>query len=370
MIETRTDRPQRNSQAAPTATPRARRGAATLSFVASLAVSLPAVAHHGSNSNPVLYHAENLLELEGEISGVLWRNPHPRLMLTVVGEDGAEADWELEMSGSINGLIANGLDSDFVRVGERVRAAGVVSRRDPASIGLLHLLLPSGEEYVTGNRDTLWSDERLAARRQPLDPAAVRAAEESADGIFRVWGRRTSPRPVPEAYAGLLTEHGRELAAQFYAPRDNPELECRTGIPTHMFDPTPMEISDGGDRIHIHTEEYNVRRVVYLTDDRPEPEPSHVGYSVGRWEGDTLVVETAHIDWPYLDPYGTPQSDQMSYVETFRVADDDSRLDYTIVATDPVMFTAPVELERAWRWQPGLQMVENFDCVADWGDAG
>lgn len=343
-------------------------GAAALSFVAGLVISMAAAGHHGSNSNPDLYLAENLLQLEGEISGILWRNPHPRLMLTVVGDDGVEADWELEMPGSINGLIANGLDSDFVRVGERVRAAGVVSRRDPTSIGLLHLLLPSGEEYVSGNRENLWSGERVTTRNDVPTPAAVRAAEESADGIFRVWGRRTSPRPAPEEYAGLLTDRGRELASQYYGPRDNPEFECRTGIPTHMFDPVPMEITDGGDRIHIHTEEYNVRRVIYLTEDRPDPEPSNVGYSTGRWEGDTLVVETTHIDWPYFDPYGTPQSDRMSYVETFRVADDESRLDYTIVATDPVMFTAPVELARAWRWQPGLQMVEDFDCVADWGD--
>ena len=338
----------------------------TLWVIVGLALPMTATGHHGDNSNPVLYLAENLLELEGEITGIFWRNPHPRLMLTVVGDDGTETDWELELAGSINTLAGQGITGDFVQVGDRVMAAGVVSRRDPTSIGLLHLLLPSGEEHVTGNRQTRWSDERLATTQRAPDPAAVRAAEESADGIFRVWGRRTSPRPVPEEYAGLLSEHGRELAAQFHAPRDNPELACRTGIPTHMFDPTPMEITDGGDRIHIHTQEYNMRRVIYLTEDRPEPAPSNVGYSIGRWEGDTLVVETTHIDWPYLDPYGTPQSDRMSYVETFRVADDGRQLNYTIVATDPVMFTAPVELERGWRWQPGIQMVEEYDCVAEW----
>ena len=67
--------------------------AAILSFIACLVVPVAAIAHHGSNSNPDLYLAENLLELEGEISGILWRNPHPRLMLTVVGDDGARTDW-------------------------------------------------------------------------------------------------------------------------------------------------------------------------------------------------------------------------------------------------------------------------------------
>ena len=338
----------------------------TLSFIVGLVLPIAAAGHHGSNSSPNLYLAENLLELQGEITGVFWRNPHPRLMLTVAGDDGQEMDWELELAGSVNSLANAGISGDLVQVGDRVMAAGVVSRRDPTSIGLLHLLLPSAEEYVTGNRQTRWSDERLATTRQAFDSAAVRAAEESADGLFRVWGRRLGPRAPAETYASLLTQRGRELAAQFHAPRDNPELECRTGIPTHMFDPTPMEITDGGDRIHVHTEEYNVRRVIYLTENRPEPVPSNVGYSTGRWEGDTLVVETTHIDWPYFDTHGTPQSDRMSYVETFRVADDGSQLNYTIVATDPVMFTAPVELERGWRWQPGTEMVEDFDCIAEW----
>ena len=133
-----------------------------------------------------------------------------------------------------------------------------------------------------------------------------------------------------------------------------------------MFDPVPMEITDGGDRIHVHTEEYSIQRVIYLTEDRPEPVPSNVGYSIGRWEGDTLVVETTHVDWPYIDPYGTPQSDQASYVETFRVADDESQLDYTIVMTDPVMFAAPVEVSRGWLWQPGTELVD-LECIAEWG---
>ena len=52
---------------------------------------------------------------------------------------------------------------------------------------------------------------------------------------------------------------------------------------------------------------------------------------------------------------------------TGSVADDESRLDYTLVATDPVVFSAPVTLERSWLWQPGLEMYE-FDCVAEWND--
>lgn len=339
------------------------------SILVCIFLTLPAVSlgHHGPNTNPALYLSENLIEFEGEVSGVLWRNPHPRILVTVTGENGQNREWELEFGGQSASYLGDGIDGDYFKQGDRVRAAGVVSRRDPRSIGLLHLLLPNGNELVEGNRQPRWSSERIGRTFGVFTPTddEVREAEESADGIFRTWGRRIGGRPALDLYSGLLTEYGREQAATFYAPRDNPELECRTAMPTFMFDPSFMEMRDNGNRIDVELSEYNMKRVIYMTEDRPEPEPSSVGYSVGRWQGDTLVVETTHIDSPYFDPYGTPQSDQMSYIETFRVADDDSQLDYTFVATDPVMFSEPVRLGRAWAWQPGRQ-VEEFDCVADW----
>ena len=331
------------------------RNAALFAF-ALLVIPATSFAHHGPNSNPALYLADNLIEFEGEVSGVLWRNPHPRLMVTVTDENGVEDEWELEFGGQAFSYVGDGIDQNYFKEGDQVKAAGVVSRRDPRSIGLLHLLLPNGHEMVEGNREARWSEERIGRNFTRFEPSEeeIRAAEESADGIFRIWGQRMGGRPSLTLYADLMNDHGRELASQFYAPRDNPELECRTGIPTHMFDPGAMEVRNDGDQIYMQTSEYNVERIVYMTEDRPEPTPSSVGYSVGHWEGDTLVVETSHIDWPYFDPYGTPQSDQMQYVETFRVADDGESLEYTLVATDPVNFDEPIELSRGWAWQPGM----------------
>ena len=342
--------------------------AATLMF--SLLVPLNASAHHGANTNPELYLAENLIELDGKVSRVLWRNPHPRLKIMVVDESGDAVEWELELGGSLQSYARDGIDRDYFKVGEAVKAAGVISRRNAKSIGVVHLLLPNGEEMIgRGNRELRWSEIRFSASSagstRSASADAVAAAEESADGIFRVWGRRTGPRPAAEQYAGSLSETGRETFARYDGPRDNPDYECRTGMPHHMFDPMPMEITDGGDRVHIETLEYNVKRVIYLSDDRPQRASSNVGYSVGRWEGDTLTVETKQVDWKYFDPFGTPQSDRISFVETFRVADDGSRLNYSMVATDPVMFSEPIRLERAWLWQPGTEMFE-FDCVAEW----
>ncbi len=76
-------------------------------------------------------------------------------------------------------------------------------------------------------------------------------------------------------------------------------------------------------------------------------------------------MTTTHLDWPYLDPYGTPQSNQVRYFERFELSDDETMLNYSLTATDPVMFTAPITMERSRRWTPGVE-IPPFNCVAEW----
>ena len=93
----------------------------------------------------------------------------------------------------------------------------------------------------------------------------------------------------------------------------------------------------------------------------------HLGRSVGVWEdGNTLVVTTTDVDWPYFDRSGTPQSDQVAFVERFTMNEERSRLDYAATATDPLVFSAPVELTYSWTWVPGEVGMDN-ECV-EWDD--
>jgi len=334
-------------------------------LVASVFFAPPLLAHHGAVTNGALYLTDEFIELEGEITEVFWRNPHARARISVVDDDGERTIWELELGPGPRGFEARGLVADdFVG---RVRVAGYRSKRNPDSLGVLHVLLPGGQEYAQGNREPRWADTRVANAVREIDPAKVAEARRTANGVFRVWSRRLGGRPQPADYGHLLSERGRELFAEFNAATDNPELECRTGMATSMLDPVPMEIIDEGDHITIHLEEYDIRRTVYLDPDRSgvEPQGSPLGYSVGRWEGDTLVVTTTHIDWPYLDPYGTPQSADVQYLERFELSDDQTMLNYSLTATDPVMFTAPIIMERQRRWTPGVE-IPPFNCVAEW----
>ena len=73
-------------------------------------------------------------------------------------------------------------------------------------------------------------------------------------------------------------------------------------MPAIIRQPFPIEFVDRGDTIELKMEEYDTRRTIYMraaaTADVPR---TPLGYSVGRWEGSTLVVETTRLDEPYLN---------------------------------------------------------------------
>jgi hypothetical protein len=337
----------------------------------TLLVVAQAFAHHGPNSTPDLYLAENLVELEGEIADVLWRNPHTRLRLKVLDANEQETIWELEMQGSVQGYRQQGIGPERFPVGSHVRAAGVVSRRDPTSMGLLHLLMPNGQELVTGARENRWSGENLATTQQEIDTGRVEAARRSATGVFRVWGAIPFAQGQIKAseYGNLLTERGQELANAYDRLTDDPQLECRQGMPVTMFDPTPMELRDQGDQIIILVHEYDIERVIHMdAEEREDRSPrSPLGSSVGRWDGDALVVTTTDVDWPLLTTIGTPQSNQVSYTERFAVSEGGNVLNYSLTIDDPVIFSEPFTVERTRPWTPAVE-VEPYNCISQWSE--
>ncbi len=81
---------------------------------AFLLAALPVWAHHGPTNSPSLYHIDRLVILEGEIVGVLWRNPHVRMKMSTADENGRPVVWELETT--VPSLLKRaGITSDIIR---------------------------------------------------------------------------------------------------------------------------------------------------------------------------------------------------------------------------------------------------------------
>jgi hypothetical protein len=157
-------------------------------------------------------------------------------------------------------------------------------------------------------------------------------------------GRGGGPSLTPE-YAAKRT------ALLANNPEDSQAANCLPpGMPGIMGQPYPMEFLLTPGQVTILIEAYNQIRHIY-TDGRklPEdPDPTFHGTSVGRWEGDTLVVDTVGFSPNTQIANGVPHSDKMRILERFRLADPDTMtIDTTI--TDPEALTMPYASSRTLR---------------------
>jgi len=118
-----------------------------------------------------------------------------------------------------------------------------------------------------------------------------------------------------------------------------------------------------GDTIVLSLEEYDTVRTIHMDPNAAAPaEHTLLGFSRGRFDGKTLVVETDHLTPGYFDHEGTPMSDQIKVVERFTPNADYTRIDYTLTTTDPVNFERPFDLTRYYVWKPE-NTVHPYECL-------
>ena len=146
--------------------------------------------------------------------------------------------------------------------------------------------------------------------------------------------------------------------------KDSPASRCLPGGVPFSSLIAPFKIVQTPGVTVMLFEHNNPHRQIY-TDGRkhpPDPEPTWVGYSVGRWENDALVVETTGFnDKTWLDGVGHPHSDAMRVVERFR-RKDLGNLEMEITIDDSGMYTKPFTVKAALRLLPDSDVLEAV-CV-------
>lgn len=322
-------------------------------------LALPLFAHHSIGG---FFDTDSVLEVEGEVIEVRWRNPHVGFSVSVQNEAGRSERWEMQTT-SLTNLRRRKLSADFLAPGDRVRIAGNPAKNVANGMYVSNVLLPSGEEVVLApSTEPRWS-ERFVGTSQRGRPGDSSAPEL---GIYRVWSTPLGATPLRRS-GYPLTAAAQASVAAFDPAVDSPTLNCAPkGMPTIMGQPYPMEIREQGDTIILQMEEYDTMRTIYMSADaRPrDPAVPRLGVSTGRWEGQTLVVETFDASWSHFNMDGVPLSPSAEMVERFTVSEDGSRLDYQLAVTDPVNFTEPVTLEKYWAWYPEV-VVEPYECIVD-----
>ena len=118
-----------------------------------------------------------------------------------------------------------------------------------------------------------------------------------------------------------------------------------------------------GQVLILYEQDHWVRQI--YVDGREHPEgfpPSWMGHSIGRWDGDTLVVDTVALtDRKWIDRIGTPHSDALHVVERYRRTDHDS-LEVEFWFEDTKAFTKPWGGKKVYQLRPNMEILESVTC--------
>lgn len=320
-------------------------------------------AHHSYAE----YDDQQTVEFDGTLVDVAWQNPHVRFTVEAAGADGRVSTWDIE-STSLNALRRMQVPLDLLAVGGAVKFAGWPSKKASNRIYATNLQAADGREVVLWRYSTpRWASTALGVGSEDAQQRFQSGVANESASLFRVWATDVSDvanLAAPFRAPLALTESARRAAAEFDPVAHNLTRGCTPkGMPTVMYQPPPMEFVDEGQRILLRTEEFDSVRVIHMRDaSNAAAQPrTLLGYSIGRWDGKTLVVETTRVSAPHLNERGVPLGPSATFVERFTPSADGSRVDYTIVITDPDSLTAPAEIRRYWVWRPGEEVLP-FNC--------
>jgi hypothetical protein len=145
----------------------------------------------------------------------------------------------------------------------------------------------------------------------------------------------------------------------------DPEIKCYLpGVPRATYMPYPFQIIQSQKHVMMLHEYAGAVRTIYMTDQTEAPADSWMGWSNGRWEGDTLVVDTKGFnDLSWFDRAGNFHSDALHVVERFTARSPET-LNYEVTIEDPKVFTRPWKMSMPLyrRVEQNAQVME-FRCV-------
>jgi hypothetical protein len=204
-------------------------------------------------------------------------------------------------------------------------------------------------------------------RRNPT-PVESELMAEFPEGTI-VLGDAGAVEFPPGDYGGLPVHAALVEAARDYDPeaQTTVSLTCRPpGLIYSMQGPFPLEIFEGRDFIVIRLEYFDLARLIFMHEaEHPDDwQHSQTGHSIGRWEGDTLVVDTAKLSTGTLFNNGVDHSEDVRLIERFRLADAN-----TLVVTqefrDPGSFEGTAA--RVLSFTRGNDHVYPYDCDPAYG---
>ena len=145
----------------------------------------------------------------------------------------------------------------------------------------------------------------------------------------------------------------------------DPEIKCyMPGVPRMIYAPFPFQIVQGRETIMMASEFASASRIIRMNSKEKSPADAWMGWSIGRWEGDTLVIDvTDQNDQTWFDRAGDFHSEALHVVERYTPIDRNT-IDYEATMEDPKVFTRPwkISMPLYRHVEKNAQLLE-YKCV-------
>ncbi|MEE3198369.1 MAG: DUF6152 family protein [Pseudomonadota bacterium] len=327
-----------------------------LFFLVPSFFSSPVLSHHGMGS----FNASANLVLTGVVSDVALINPHAYVYLDAILDDNEDIEpWRCEMrAGTV--LRRSGWSEELFLKGDAITIEGIPDRTEPNSCYVATVKFADG---TSTDRYT-----QLSAKNTTMADGHAALTVDGRPNIFGDWAAEQrvniDPRGIGTAGMGALlsdvrsgmamgmgmgmggalglrpTAAMRAAVAGYVEARDNPRKNCR---PTNIFDDWTFDqhinqITEEGDTIVMKYGMMDLTRTIHMNQaEHPDSVQSTWGHSIGRWEGEVLVVDTVGFE-PGLLNFRVPimYSEQLHVVERFSYDHERRTLSRAWVAEDPL----------------------------------
>jgi hypothetical protein len=310
--------------------------------LALTSIAPAAVAHH----SPAAYDQRTQVTIEGAVTDFDWSNPHVYVSVREDGANGAaDRVWEVEAFASTQ-MKQYGWTPQTLAEGDRVVVTGNPGRSPARNILFLQSIRKSGTVLF----------DTVAARTPPSSPTASAFSSGSLSGTWATLPGPTIPRFLGEAASLGLTATGTKALQEF---RDtvNPGADCVPfPAPVYMILQGIKSIEIRDDVVLLRGEDAAVERTVRMNVATHDGAAATVqGHSIGRWEGDVLVVDTAHFaDHRMGNAAGVPSSAGKHLVERFELNPGGGALTYSFTLEDAEYLTQPVTGMSQWAYRPDV----------------
>jgi hypothetical protein len=350
--------------------------------IGAVSAAVDGYAHHEIAAK---FDASKPMEFTGVVTAVDWRNPHVHLFVNANGAPGSKENWAVELASAIE-LKKSGWRPDSVRPGDTLTVQGIVARNGTRQIWGESVVMSATGRKVLFTKNTMpMPPERPRPTPRWPDGTPILGAPDAEGGY---WGYPTRTVLVQDGVSvpmdryGLLADIGDAPKVAPMQPwalgvyehrqrrdlRDDPMfLDCKPPGGVRQFQ-SPLGVQFVEDRarqrifVLMGSGNHNYR-ILYLDGRKPvgqvggdDDNPLFYGRSVGKWEGDTLLIETSGFNEGFwFTNGGLPHTSMLKLTERFSRPNFDT-LRYDVTIDDPGAYTKPWSSSWELHWVGGEEL--------------